>query len=591
MKKITLLFVIAVALNLNAANAQNSWTQQTSFGGEGRAVAVGFSIGNKGYIGTGSDGNLTYNDFWEFDPATNAWTQKANFAGASRASATGFSIGSKGYIGLGGYSDSTTDYYYTDFWEYDPATNTWIQKANFPTGRHLAIGFSIGNKGYIGTGRGGNYPNHILYNDLWEYDVSTDIWTQKADFAGTARWGATGFSIDDKGYIATGLDVIGSRKKDLWEYDPAINSWTQKANFPGTRRWLATGCRIGNKVYYGTGTNDLNRYNDFWEYDPSVDTWTQKANFGGTERSAAVAFSIGSKAYIGSGTGSNFPAYFYYNDLWEYSPECISSPEICNGIDDNCDGIIDNINSTVNPNGTIKICQGTAVTLTANDGAGTYQWLKAGNTISGATAQTYVTKKAGAFSVRETGFSCNTTSAATTIVVNPSPAATISYATLDLCGQSSVLLTANSGAGYSYQWLKGNTTLSGQTNQTYNATAKGTYKVIVTNSYGCSKASAGAKVIKSCKESLLDEAENVEMILYPNPGADHATIQFTLTQPSDVYIKVYNLSGKEIETELDNDVEQGDHSLTLNTARFSKGVYLVKMISDFGTETRKLIVQ
>ena len=33
------------------------------------------------------------------------------------------------------------------------------------------------------------------------------------------------------------------------------------------------------------------------------------------------------------------------------------------------------------------------------------------------------------------------------------------------------------------------------------------------------------------------------------------------------------------------------HSLPLNTNHFSKGVYLVKMISDFGIENQKLIVQ
>ena len=40
-------------------------------------------------------------DFWEYDPAANAWTQKADFGGTARYCAVGFSIGSKGYIGTG----------------------------------------------------------------------------------------------------------------------------------------------------------------------------------------------------------------------------------------------------------------------------------------------------------------------------------------------------------------------------------------------------------------------------------------------------------------------------------------------------------
>ena len=87
-----------------------------------------------------------------------------------------------------------------DFWEYDPVTNAWTQKADFGGGpREQAVGFSIGGKGYIGTGYNGPYRQ-----DFWEYDPATNTWTQKADFGGTARYGAVGFSIGSKGYIGTG---------------------------------------------------------------------------------------------------------------------------------------------------------------------------------------------------------------------------------------------------------------------------------------------------------------------------------------------------------------------------------------------------
>ena len=50
-------------------------------------------------------------------------------------------------------------------------------------------------------------------------------------------------------------------------------------------------------------------------------------------------------------------------------------------------------------------------------------------------------------------------------------------------------------------------------------------------------------------------------------------------------------SGKEIEMLLNENMDQGDHSLLLNNNNFSKGVYMVQMISDFGIENQKLIVQ
>ena len=53
----------------------------------------------------------------------------------------------------------------------------------------------------------------LILKDFWEYDPATNAWTQKADFGGTARYGAVGFSIGSKGYIGTGSDLNGTFKK------------------------------------------------------------------------------------------------------------------------------------------------------------------------------------------------------------------------------------------------------------------------------------------------------------------------------------------------------------------------------------------
>src|SRR5438552_2068704 len=129
MKTKICILAILLAAGLSNSHAQDTWTQKADFGGAARSGAVGFSIGGKGYIGTGYDGSDT-KDFWEYDPATNAWTQKADFGGIARENAVGFSIGSKGYIGTGANFDAAP----TDFWEYDPATNAWTQKADFGGG-------------------------------------------------------------------------------------------------------------------------------------------------------------------------------------------------------------------------------------------------------------------------------------------------------------------------------------------------------------------------------------------------------------------------------------------------------------------------
>ena len=79
----------------------------------------------------------------------------------------------------------------------------------------------------------------------------TNAWAQKADFGGMVRRNAAGFSIGNKGYIGTGYSFAGPYLKDFWEYDPANNSWTQKASVGGSGRFLAVGFSIGSKGYVG----------------------------------------------------------------------------------------------------------------------------------------------------------------------------------------------------------------------------------------------------------------------------------------------------------------------------------------------------
>lgn len=309
MKTILILFLIFL-LNIVC---YSQWTQKADFAGSSnRSMAVGFSIGNKGYVGTGSETifcvpiscSKDYNDFWEYEPTKNAWARKADFGGETRIQAVGFSIGDKGYIGTGGRSG-----FKKDFWEYNPSDDTWTRKADFPGyGRWAAVGFSIGNKGYIGLGLNGT-TNFV---DFWEYDPLTDIWTKKADFPGISRSGVVFFSIGNKGYVGLGLSTI--QLNDFWEYNPVSDTWKQIADFPGSSRQVAKGFSIGNKGYVVAG-HDGSYKKDLWEWDSTSNTWLQKEDFGGSGRIHAVGFSIDSKAYFGTGNSSNG----YKNDFWEYN--------------------------------------------------------------------------------------------------------------------------------------------------------------------------------------------------------------------------------------------------------------------------------
>ena len=294
----------------------------TEFPGGGRTGTVSFAIGTKGYFGLGiSDSDFPANDLWEWNPATELWTQVASFLGNGGGSVCGFSIGAKGYVMTTGNWQSD-GYLANEFWEYDPITNAWTKKASLPTtpGRGSAVGFSIGTKGYIGIGykEVSNGFGLEYFNDFWEWDQATDLWTRKADFPGIARSGAVGFSIGNKGYIGTGWTDT-SLSNEFWEWDQATNVWIRKADFAGFPRGSGVGFSIGTKGYIGTGyigydTGDLSQ--DIWEWDQMANEWKRVADYAGGPRSSAFGVSIGNKAYIGTGFGNSG----YLNDFGEYDP-------------------------------------------------------------------------------------------------------------------------------------------------------------------------------------------------------------------------------------------------------------------------------
>jgi hypothetical protein len=58
----------------------------------------------------------------------------------------------------------------------------------------------------------------VQSKEFWEWDQIGNTWTQQADFGGAGRQRPTGFSIGDKGYIGTGVDTGFMTTRDFWEF-------------------------------------------------------------------------------------------------------------------------------------------------------------------------------------------------------------------------------------------------------------------------------------------------------------------------------------------------------------------------------------
>jgi hypothetical protein len=240
-----------------------------------------------------------------FAQGPNVWTQRANFGGSTRDGAFGFSIGTKGYIGGGNNNGS----FKNDVWEYNPTTDAWTQKAGVPANEYLASSFVIGTKAYVACG-------YNTANAVYEFDPVANTWTAKAPLPGTVRYITMGFSIGTKGYCGTGYNPNNPYNSfnDFYEFDPVGNTWTAKANMPGSPRAYALGFNIGSKGYAGTGLINGSGVNDFYEYDPAGNTWTAKAIVGPVGRLQSFAIAMNGKGYIGGGGSGYDPTGFYEYD-------------------------------------------------------------------------------------------------------------------------------------------------------------------------------------------------------------------------------------------------------------------------------------
>ena len=81
---------------------------------------------------------------------------------------------------------------------------------NYTIARELASTFVINGYAYVAGGTVSGIDAQV-----WEYDAANDAWTQKTSFEGPYREGAIGFAIGGKGYISTGRSS-GVRYDDIW---------------------------------------------------------------------------------------------------------------------------------------------------------------------------------------------------------------------------------------------------------------------------------------------------------------------------------------------------------------------------------------
>ncbi len=138
--------------------------------------------------------------------------------------------------------------------------------------------------------------------------------------------------------------------------------------------------------------------------------------------------------------------------------------------------------------------------------------------------------------------------------------------------------TLNTNATGTIKWYK-NGQLISNTSNTINNADGGTYKVIVTNTQGCSTASDNF----IHQNSEIQDRQLASFNIYPNPAHQYLTIE-NKTSGASFSVSIYNMNGQLMINSTDNNGVE-----TIDIRALASGLYTVRLVEQSGNFTTRLI--
>jgi len=149
-----------------------------------------------------------------------------------------------------------------DWWEFDIETEVWTQKEDIPGGnRHHPFFFAHENKVYLGGGHKFNWLS---------YDLDTEEW-EEIDNAPQGRVAGSQLSYKGKGLIIGGDDADHVHVPDFetfMSYDPDTDTWRYLPELPNGSRWACSSFIINDELFFfgGLSSNIVGDVS-LWKFD------------------------------------------------------------------------------------------------------------------------------------------------------------------------------------------------------------------------------------------------------------------------------------------------------------------------------------
>ena len=318
-------FEIFVNSPLTMPEVYSSWNQSDWSGGAGQNV---WSETDKFNISSGINSS-TPDEQLELGPGdfVEAWKRvKDGPEGRYRHTMTWAESRGVFYM-FGGHGPGWTTTY-NDLWEYNPATDTWTEKGQSggPSTRQgqTMVWDSVHDLLWIFGGNDGDEDDR--FNDLWSYNPVSNSWSQKA------------FAFDDKCYAAGAFDPNSQQiiiyggyagswnnpSHEVWAFNTTTNLWSMKHNY--TRRVYhdATWCEKTKSMFFyggasqrtGGGGGTYTYVDQLNEYFPQMDTWVNHSGTGDRVRPILAYDSKDEKLLMhGGGRGNDDYRDINYYDI------------------------------------------------------------------------------------------------------------------------------------------------------------------------------------------------------------------------------------------------------------------------------------
>ena len=255
-----------------------------------------FVIGGSLQLRMDEYGDLSLSTVEMYDPETDTWAGKANMptvrsnVSVSVVDGKIYAIGGskmKKYQVPRGFGHESEELPTVEM--YDPATDTWTQKADMPTPRKTKTCVVDGKIYAIGGWSTANEQSQLETVEV--YDPPTDTWA-KAQSMNHARCSAAISVVNGEIYAVGGIgwppnrDQSGRYFSSLYlssveVFNPKMNQWQERTEMSVPKAAHSTSV-IDDKIYviggYFQEERKLNRLSTIEVYDPATDRWTQESD-------------------------------------------------------------------------------------------------------------------------------------------------------------------------------------------------------------------------------------------------------------------------------------------------------------------------